>query len=435
MTLKSIALLSLFMGASLVGAQERPAQWDLNACITYALANNLQLQKARLTYESTQADSRQAKAQLLPSLSASVGQQLNTGLTSSGTATYTGSYGLSSGLMLFDGGKTLNTIKEQDLYEKMANCSILATAKSLQMSLLQTYATILYAEEAVHVYEQTIEKSTYQLERGRALLAAGSLAEPDVALLESQLSTDTYQLVAARNTLAATRLEMKQLLELEPGENMVLVSPKVDEASVLTPLASLTSIYMTALEVMPGIQSSKLGVEAAQLNTASAKAGYLPVLNLNGSLSTGNGSVNQASLTSQLNDGLSAGVGLTLSVPIFSKRQTKTAVEKARLNEQSVRLDLQEAEKSLLKEIESVYQEALSAQSQYLAATNQVKAMQTSYNLIEQQYELGMKNTLDLLTEKNNLLSATQQQMQYKYLSVVAAQVLNLYQDKPVSLQ
>lgn len=435
MTLKSIALLCLLMGATLVGAQEKPTQWDLNACMTYALTNNIQLKKAKLTYESSQADTKQAKAQLLPSLSASLGQQLNAGLTSSGAATYTGSYGLSSGMVLFDGGKTLNTIKEQTLYEKMANCSILATAKSLQMSLLQTYAKILYAEEAVRVYEQTVEKSTYQFGRGQALLAAGSMAAPDLALLESQLSSDTYQLVAAKNTLATVKLELKQLLELEPGENMILVTPKVDEATVLTPLAALTDLYETALNVMPGIQSSKLGVEAAQLNTASAKAGYLPSLNLSGSLSTGHGSTNSASLSNQLNDGLSAGVGLTLSVPIFTKRQTKTAVEKARLNEQSLSLDLQEAEKSLLKEIESVYQEALSAQSQYLAATNQVKAMQTSYALIEQQYELGMKNTLDLLTEKNNLLSATQQQMQYKYLSVVAAQVLNLYQDKPISLQ
>jgi C-terminal processing protease CtpA/Prc len=132
---------------------------------------------------------------------------------------------------------------------------------------------------------------------------------------------------------------------------------------------------------------------------------------------------------------LRAGVGVSVSIPIFSNRQNKSAVEKAVLNEKTAKLNMQDTEKSLLTEIESVYQNALSAQSQYQAASEKVKALETSYNLIEQQFGLGMKNTLELLTEKNSLLSARQSQMQAKYLSIANMQILNLYQDIPVDIK
>ena len=96
---------------------------------------------------------------------------------------------------------------------------------------------------------------------------------------------------------------------------------------------------------------------------------------------------------------------------------------------------MQDTEKTLLKDVESAYQDALSAQSQYAAAEEKVKALQTSYDLIDQQYKLGMKNTLELLTEKNNLLTAQQNMIQAKYLSIMNTQLLNLYQELPIEIK
>ena len=210
--------------------------------------------------------------------------------------------------------------------------------------------------------------------------------------------------------------------------------PELNSLDVLKPLSSLQSIYEKALSVMPQMKSSKLNVQIAGLETQKAKAGYLPKISLNASIGTSNGSGTGWSLSNQLKNGVNEGIGVSMSIPIFSNRENKSAVEKARLSEKTVQLELQNSEKALLKEIESVFQDALTAQSQYIAALEKEKALKTSYELVEQQFQLGMKNTLELLTEKNNLLAAQQSLIQSKYMSIMNSQLLNLYQDYPIEI-
>lgn len=430
---KLLTAILIFAGTTLY-AQEKPTQWDLSSCIDYALKNNIQIQKAKITQETSAVNTLQAKAQLLPSLSASISQ--TAGYKPVGSiGTYTGSYGISSSMTVFDGGKTLKNIEEQKLQEEVSKYSIIESEKSIQMSILQSYAQILYADEAVKVYDETVKASEYQYERGQQMYKAGSISQSDLAQLESDLSSNKYQLVVAQNTLSTAKLSLKQLLELEPADEINLVIPQLTNVNVLQPLASLQTIYETALTAMPQVNSSKVSLQMYQLETAKAKAGYLPTVSLNGSASTSHSSALADNIGTQINNNLYAGVGLTVSIPIFTNRENKSTLEKARLNEKTAQLDITDAQKSLLKEIETVYQDATSAQSQYASAAEKVKALETSYDLIQQQYNLGMKNTLELLTEKNNLLSAKQSLMQAKYLSIMDIQILNLYQDIPVNIK
>lgn len=434
MKARILVILSFIIATLVVQAQDKPAKWDLTTCIDYALKNNIQIQKAKISQESNLISTKQAKSQLLPNLSASINQ--NAGYSPAGSlGTYTGNYGISSSMILFDGGKTLKNIEQQKLQEEAGKYSIIASEKSIQTYILQIYAKILYANEAVKVYEETVKASEYQYNRGKDLLHAGSISQSELAQLQSQLSSDKYQLVVAQNTYSSALLELKQLLELNQGENIEIVIPELTNVNILKPIGSLQSIYETALNVMPQIKSANVGIQVSELTTSKAKASFLPKINLNGSATTGHTSISSDNLGSQLNNGFNAGVGVSVSIPIFTNRENKSTLEKARLNEKTVKLEKLDTEKNLLKEIESVYQDALSAQSQYVAAIEKVKALQTSYNLIEQQYNLGMKNTLELLTEKNNLLSATQSMMQAKYLSIMDIQILNLYQDIPVEIK
>ncbi|MDD3320206.1 MAG: TolC family protein [Paludibacter sp.] len=430
---KLVAALLILISIS-VTAQEKPQQWDLSSCINYALTNNIQIQKAKISLESNQVDTKQAKAQLLPNLSASASQNLSY-YPAGSLGIYTGSYGISSSMTLFDGGKSLKNIEVQKLQEEAGKYNIISNEKSIQMSILGSYTKILYANEAVNVYDNTLKASEYQFNRGEELLKAGSISKADLAQLASQLSSDKYQLVVAQNTLSSARLELKQLLELNPGEEISISIPELNNVDILKPLTSLQAIYETALNVMPEIKTAKLDMQVSSLEITKAKAGYLPKINLNASTGTNHSSNSTYSFNTQLSDGFYAGVGVSVSVPIFSNRDNKSTLEKAKLNEKTAELNIKDTEKSMLKEIESVYQDALSAQSQYWAGTEKVKALETSYNLIEQQFNLGMKNTLELLTEKNNLLSARQNMMQAKYLSIMDMQILNLYQDIPVEIK
>ncbi len=434
MKIKKLTIIPALLLSLNMVAQTPSTQWDLAGCIQYALTNNIQIQKAKIDLQSSEVNTKESKAALLPNLSASIGQNLSA-YPFANTSGYTGSYVVSSSMLLFDGGKTNKNITQSKLNEDVARYAILQSEKSIQMSILQNYTQILYADEAVKVYQETVKTSEYQYERGKSMLKAGSISAVEIAQLESQLSSDRYQLVVAQNALNSAKLSLKQLLELNLSDEMNLSIPEIGKTDVLKPLSSLQSIYETALNVMPQIKSGKTNIQISSLDTEKAKAGYLPKVSLSGSAGTSHSTALSTNAGDQISKGFNAGVGISVSIPIFSNRQNKSAVEKARLNETTAKLTMQETEKSLLKEIESIYQDALSAQSQYYAASEKVKALETSYNLIEQQFGLGMKNTLELLTEKNNLLSARQSLMQAKYLSIANMQILNLYQDIPVNIQ
>ena len=421
-----------------LAAQEKPAKWDLTNCIDYALKNNIQVQKSKISLEQSAVTTKQAKAQLFPNLSASVNQNFSNSpfLVGEGTAnSYTGSYGISSSLLLFDGGKTEKNIREQKLLEEVGKYNVLYSQKNIQFSILQSYLQILYAAESVNIDSATVEVSKYQFERGKNLLKAGSISKVDLAKLESQFSSDKYLLVTAKNALETQKLNLKQLLELTVKDELNITIPTLNDMDILKPLPSLQSIYGNSLNIMPQLKSSKLNIEVAGLETEKAKAGYLPKVSLNASVGTSNNNLSSYNLSKQLQDRFNEGIGLTVSIPIFSNRSTKSAIETSILNEKTSQLNLLDTEKSLLTSVESSYQDAISAQSQYVSATEKVKALQTSYDLIEQQFNLGLKSTLDLLTEKNNLLAAKQSLIQAKYLSIMNVQMLNLYQDLPLEIK
>ena len=418
----------------IVVAQEKSKQWDLVGSINYALANNIQIQQARLSLEQNQVSTKLAKAALFPTLTGGINQSYaNNPFTPSNV--YSGSYSLNSSVTLFDAGKTTKNIEQQKLNEQVAKYSVLESEKNIQMSILQTYLQILYADEAVKINKSTVDVSEFQMKRGQELLKAGSISKADQAQLESQYSADKYQLTVSENSLSTYKLQLKQLLELPLNEELDIAIPDINTLDVLKPLPALSLVYEKALEVMPQVKSSELSVKIANIETSKAKAGYYPKLSLNAAVSTGHNTSSDFSFGDQFKNNWNNGVGLTVSVPIFSNRQNKSAVEKAQLTEKSSQLEFASTQKNLLKEIESVYQSAISAQSQYYAALESQKALKSSYELIQQQFNLGMKNTLELLSEKSKYLTAQQNVIQAKYLTIMNAQLLNLYQDKTLEIK
>lgn len=423
-----------------VSAQDTSEVWDLNTAINYALENNIQVQKSKLNLDQSAVNTKLARAQMLPNLSASIGQNFtNRPWLPDGSPysanTYNGSYGINSSVTLFSGGKLKNNLQQQKLVEDVSQYAVLEVQKNIEMSILQIYMQILYAQEAVNVYKEVIETSEYQLTRGQALLTAGLLSKVDVAQLEAQLSSDKYQLITAQNTLDYAHLQLKQLLELGIEDNIAIAIPNIQEDDIVRPLPALIDVYYTSLEVMPQMKSSELNVDIAELETAKARGGYFPNINLSASVGSSNVSGTGLTFGEQVRNNFNDGVGVTVSIPILSNRETKSAVEKAHISEKIAQLDYLDTQKSLLQEVELAYQDAVSAQNQYIAADESVKALTISYDYIQQQYDLGMKNTLELLTEKNNLLNAQQSLLQAKYTSIMSAQILNLYQDLPIDIE
>lgn len=409
--------------------------WTLHDCLNYALEHNIQVKKSRVAYLSGREDTRQAQAQLFPSLAGSVTQGY-VNYPASGAErnnSYSGNYSVNANWTVFDAGKRYQTIKQQKIQNEVDQLGIEQSEDDIQISLVETYMQAMYATEAVRIRENTVEVSKAQRDRAVGLLEAGSISKVDLAQLESQYSTDKYQLVVAQTNLANYTLQLKQLLEMDMTDELQLAPPTLSDNDVLVPLPDKERIYTTSLAVMPEVKSSQLSIAMAELEKKKAWAGFLPSLSLGAGIGTGHLSGTDYAFGSQVWNKFNESVSFTLSIPIFSNREHKTAYNKARLAITTSQLDLLNTQKQLLKTVEGIYLDATSAQQQYTSATERLAYTEESYQLTEEQFFLGMKNTVELLTEKNNWLTAQQEVLQSKYMAIMSIQLLNIYQKMPVT--
>ena len=444
--ISSILLSCLLLLPTGMNAEEdTPKQWTLRDCIDYALEHNITIQRNRISAESAQEDVKTAKADFLPSLSGNISQRVvnrpnsargtiisgDNITTSESKTSYNGSY---ANWTVYNGSKRVNTVKQQKLNNRIAELNVDESENSIEESITQLYVQILYSAEAVKVNESTLEVSRKEFERGQELFNVGSIASSDLAQLEAQVSSDNYQLVTSQATLQDYKLQLKQLLELDGDIEMDLYLPQLSDSNVLIPLPEKDDVYNTALSLRPEIEAGKLNVESSDLSIKMARAGYLPTLNLSAGIGSTNANGSAFSFSEQVKQNWNNSLGLTLSIPIFDKRQTKSSINKAKLQKQTSQLDLLDNKKTLYKTIENLWLAANSAQQQYVAASQKLKSTETSYSLVSEQFNVGMKNTVELLTEKNNLLSAQQETLQAKYTAILNAGLLRFYQGEEINL-
>lgn len=450
---RKLILISLVLLTGSGIQAQNEGTWSLKDCIDYAIKNNIQLQKSRINQKESEVDLKSAKAALFPSLSFSSNQNVTnrpysesqtnivndgsgnlTATSSSSETTYNGSYGLNASWTVWNGGQRLKNIKRQKLNNQIAGLSITESENSLQESITQLYVQILYTIESIEVNKKALSLSEMQRDRAKEMLAVGSIAKSDLAQLEAQVANDKYQVVNAQTTLQDYKLQLKQLLEIDGTNEMNLATPTIGDELALLPLPSQISVYEAALAQRPEIQTGKLNIESANLDIRIAQAGYMPSLSLSAGTGSSNGSGRGLGFGQQIKNNWNNSIGLTVSVPIFDNRQAKSSVEKAKLQRESVSLDLLDEQKTLFSTIEKLWLDARSAQEKFSAAQSKVESSQISYDLVSEQFRLGLKNTVELLTEKNNLLSAEQDKLQSKYTAILNAQLLNFYQGGDIHL-
>ena len=431
-----ILLCSLLLsGLRNATAQEASKTWTLQECLDYAYQNNIQVRQSRNNQLSGIEDTKQAKAALFPSLVASTTQSYTNYPSSEVTDnnSYTGTYGITAGMTIFEGGKLRTEVKRQKVQNQMDALSVEESVNDIRIAIVQAYMQCLYAADAVRINRSTAEASKAQRDRAEEMLRTGSISRVDFAQLQSQYSSDEYQIVVAGSTLDNYKLQLKQLLELDIMEEMNPAVPGVKEENVLKALPPKNEVYETALKVMPQIRRGELGIEAAKLEEKSARAGFFPSISVSASFGTGHMSNNDFESGSQIWNRFNENVGLTLNIPIFSNRKNRTAVNKAKIALNDSYLEWTSLQKELLRNVESAYLDAVSAQAQYLSAREKEKYARESYELTSEQFRVGVKNTVELITAQNEYSAAQQQVLQAKYLTLLSIELLNIYQGLPAS--
>ena len=442
---KLIATMMLAMATSTMANAQSSQQWTLQQCLDYAAQNNISLKKKALATQTAHETMLQSRAAFLPSVNASTTQQLgfrpwpdeHNATVSNGTVqqsvdkfSYNGTYGINANWTVWDGNKNRNSLKLSKLSEQQAEADSAMTAKSIQEQITQLYMQILYTNEALKVNKEAYETSLANEKRGEELVKVGKMSKADLAQLTAQTASDKYSIVETESSVAKYTSQLKQLLEITGTEKFEVYIPETTDQQAEEAIPSPTSVYESALETRPEILYSQLGIKSSELNIAIAKAGYSPTVSLSGSAMTSTSSMNEQNWGNQMKTNFNLAVGATLSVPIYDQRQTKTAVNKAKIERQNALLELDDKKKQIWNSIEGYWIDANNNQQKFIASKTNVESAQTSYELMSEQFRLGLKNIIELMNSKTNLLKAQLEKLQSKYLTLLAKEMLDLYEGK-----
>ena len=433
---------------ALLAAISMQAQWTLQECLNYAEAHNIQVQKNRISQQEGEESLKQAQAALFPSLSFSMSQsagyrpfQESTNMVQNGIVTKTsnkltwnGSYGLNANWTVWDGGINRKNIEAQKVQNQITALQTQQTLNSIQEQIAQLYVQILYTTEAQKVNEQLQETAQKQYDRGLERLKVGDIAKADLAQLESQLATTKYDVVNSKTQVEGYKRQLKEILQLDIDEPFDVAQDEIPDAQALSPIPSKSEVYVQALAQRPEIKSAQLSQQAADIQLNIAKRGYYPSIGINAGIGDSHYSASDDSYGKQLKLNLNGSIGLSVSVPIFDNRRNKTNVEKAKLQRTTAALDRSDKELALGSTIENYWLQATSAQQRFIAAQTAVKSQQTSYELVNEQFKEGLKNIVDLLQARDNLLNAQQNKLQSKYTTILNTQLLRFYADGVMDL-
>ncbi|SIS72093.1 outer membrane protein [Zobellia uliginosa] len=443
--MKLYILMASFLVAQITFAQEMdtstaPKVWSLQDCISYALENNITVKDATLSKNISEVDYSKAKASRLPNLFGSASQGFSNGTTIDPiTSDYVSdqihntNLGINSSVTLFQGNQINNQIQQNKLLLEQSSLLEEEAKNSIVISILETYLQTLYSKEGITIAENNLEASEKEVLRAKSRLDAGSIALSDYTEAQSQAATNKYQLIAAKNDYAQHIITLKQLLELSPLDTME-IETMAENSDLINLELNKEIIYTNALAYLPEVEASQADIAINEKELDIAKGGYLPTLSLVGSLGTGYTSLNDNTFGDQLDVNFNQKLGLSLSIPIFNRNQTKAAVKTATINIERAQLQKQSVEKEVIKKVETAYENAVSSQEQLIAAQASLEAAEQSYNLAQKKYELGALSTTDLVISQNTYTNAQQNYLQAKYLNILYHQLLQFYQGNEIKL-
>jgi len=172
-------------------------------------------------------------------------------------------------------------------------------------------------------------------------------------------------------------------------------------------------------------------MQSEQIKLSKAKSGYSPSLSLGAGLGTSYANDPSYNAFRQFDNNFYQQAGITLSVPIFTKRQNKTNVALAKIQIEQSKLTLENVKSTLALTIESAYNNLQNANEQFAAATEQLKYNEEIYRIANQELQIGVVNSVDFYQQRNLYVQATQSYIQAKYSAALAAKIYEFYYGVP----
>ena len=426
-----ISIFLVFLAFSGMAQEHQSYRFTLEDCLRFAFANSYERKTMELTGKSLEASYEQSKQQRLPSLSASVGQNLSNNENGWSTS---GNVGVGSSVTIYQGGNINNTIEQNRLNVERNEVQLQRYDNQLTLQILQSFLTILGNQELVSYQQEVLNTSRAQLKQGQARHRLGTILESDLLLLEAQYYSDSNNVADTRINIENNLLDLKVLLSMNPSDDLEIVAPNTDNLEMLKEtLPTEEEAVSLAMETMPDLRMSDYDIRLAEKSVDLARGNYFPSISANANVGMG--------ILSYDSDGNSKwygtpteSVGVSMSIPIYSRGQTKANVKKSRIALEQAQLDYEQSRLNVRQTVVQAYRNVLSAYNAYKVSQVKENAYSKSFNAYNIQYQYGTITTVELLQQQNSYLNALNSYIQNKYSLVMQRKILDIYMGKKIEL-
>ena len=449
--------------------------WTLDKCIQRAIDKSLQIQGSDLSLRTTEIDVRQAQHSRYPNLSASTNVGWNFGRTIDPTRNefitetfFNNGFSLNSNILLYNGGRVNNSIHQATTGNKAALKDLEQTKRDISLNVASLYLNILFAKENLQNAQNQLRQTNDQLTLLNKQITVGNSPENDRMDIEAQVAVNEQNITEAQNNLNINLLNLKQLLRIEPDENIDILAPLGLLIDTDPEIVTFDEVFASAINNQPSLQANELRIKSAQLGQKIAATDLLPTLGAGGNLRTNysnkgvnvigsesrivdqeiffNGQaatigipqqipiIEQSPYFDQFKDNLSYGVGISLSIPIYNNYTAQSGVQRAKLNVERAQLNYDQTKESLKITIGQALADAKAAKSRFQATEKTKNAQTNVYNNALKRFEAGSTNVFELTRLKTQMETADINHLIAKYEYLFRTKVLDFYLGKPIKL-
>jgi len=441
MRTKIVSLLA-FMFFITLNAQDK--KWTLVECVNYALDNNITIKQNKLNVAISEENLVSSKGNFLPNLNASTGGNLNFG---SGfdpvsqdrvsTSTYGGSFGINSGMTVFNGYRNLNTYKQAQLGVETSKLDLEKIQDDISLYVVNTYLNVLFAKENLNVAKVQLEISMKQIENAKAKFEAGVKPKGDLLNAQSTAAADEQALISYENTLNLALLDLAQLLQINPN-GFDVETIDVESPSLAMLYKNPDDVYQKALTNRPEIKKAEMEIESADLSVEIAKSSFLPSVSIGANIGTGYGynlkNNTHIPFFTQLDDHLGYGLSFNVNIPIFNRNQTKSNVNRQIISYEISKFGYENQKLQLQQTIQKAYYDAKAAAKTFESAQKSLISQNEAFKNAQESYNIGVMTQFDFDLVRNRLVNAEGAIIRAKYDYIFKTKVLKFYYGESITL-
>jgi outer membrane protein len=319
------------------------------------------------------------------------------------------------------------TIDEADKQVAVAQSQVTQAEQDLIIRVAQAYFDVLAAADALQTTRANAKAISEQLASAKRNFEVGNATITDTREAEARFDQVRAQEIAAENDLEVAHVKLDQLV----GRNGIAPHPLALPATLPPVMPSRASDWVSLAESdNPQLKQAQLARDIADLDIASAKAGYLPtvllsagynkthqrdrfttgVIGANGGVESFNGS--------DSGWGNGANVTLTVKVPLYTGGQLQNRVRETVALQEKANTDLEGARNAATLATRQAFLSAQSLNAQVKALEAAENSSQLSLDATNLGYKVGVKVNLDVLNAQSQLYT-TQKDLaaaRYNYL-------------------